>query len=95
MGIRSYLGFGSRNSSSSSSSGSTTGTSGDFAGGWHSYDEAEARRHHRMAQVPVAPAGTDQRGRRVFSSDPYNQPGAEQHTRRGFGRPYRQNGGAQ
>ncbi|MFJ4192118.1 hypothetical protein [Kitasatospora sp. NPDC089509] len=94
MGIRSFLGLGSSNSSSSgSSSGTAARTSGMSTTGWHpSYDEATARRHHRDAQVPLDPAGTDRDGRRVVSPDPYAQPD-EAHVRRNFGRPYRQDGG--
>ncbi|MFI1522831.1 hypothetical protein [Kitasatospora cineracea] len=77
MSIRSFFGFGSSNTSNSSSgsesgsAGTRTTTSGSGStGGWHSYDEATAREHHRTAQVTVAPASTDQYGRRVKSPSP-------------------------
>ncbi|GLW58093.1 hypothetical protein [Kitasatospora phosalacinea] len=76
MSIRSFFGFGS--STSSSNSGSATGSAGTrtttsgsgSTGGWHSYDEATAREHHRIAQVTVPSAATDQHGRRVNSPRP-------------------------
>ncbi|WP_030237350.1 hypothetical protein [Streptomyces sp. NRRL S-350] len=89
---KSYLGFGSSRSSTSSS-GTTTHTGGSSSGGWHSYDPAAALRQPR--EVHPAPAATDHFGRRVYSPDPYSQPGSEQHTVRNFGRPYTtEDGGA-
>ncbi|MFJ9460941.1 hypothetical protein ACIRST_38465 [Kitasatospora sp. NPDC101447] len=93
MGIRSFLGFGSTGSSlSSGSSGTATRTSGMSTTGWHRSDEETARRHHREAQVSLPAAGTDQRGGRVNSADPYSRP--DSSTRRNFGRPCREDGGA-
>ncbi|MBD0671621.1 hypothetical protein [Streptomyces sp. CBMA156] len=87
MGIRSFLGLGSSSGSSGEpGSGTSTRTGGMSASGWHSYDEATARRHHREAQAPAAPAGTDRYGRRVVSADPYSRP--DSAPRRNFGRPY-------
>ncbi|MFD4659694.1 hypothetical protein ACFWP2_29165 [Kitasatospora sp. NPDC058444] len=92
MGIKSRLGLGS--SQSRSSSGTSTRTSGMSTTGWHSYDPAEAQRHHREAQVSTVPASTGRFGRRVVSADPYSRP--DSRTRRNFGRPYREDdGGAQ
>ncbi|MFD7731892.1 hypothetical protein ACFV6F_16075 [Kitasatospora phosalacinea] len=75
MGIRSFLGFASGDSGSSSSGTGSAGTrtttsTSSSTGGWHSYDEATAREHHRIAQVTVPPAATDQNGRRVNSPRP-------------------------
>lgn len=92
MGIKSLLGLGS--GSGSASSGTSTRTSGMSTTGWHSYDPAEAQRHHREAQVSTVPASTDRPGRRVVSADPYSRPDTD--TVRNFGRPYREDdGGAQ
>ncbi|MFJ4799144.1 hypothetical protein [Kitasatospora purpeofusca] len=95
MGIRSFLGLGSSNSSSSgSSSGTSTRSSGMSTTGWHApYDEETARRHHREAQVSLPAASTARDGGRVSSPDPYAQPD-QSHVVRNFGRPYRQDGGA-
>ncbi|MGA5823707.1 hypothetical protein ACPC54_38315 [Kitasatospora sp. NPDC094028] len=89
MGIRSFLGFGSSSSNSSSnSSGTSTGTGG-MSMGRRAHDEAEALRHHRMTQVPLPEASTDQYGHRVNSPKP-----SRDHIVRNFGRPYREDGGA-
>ncbi|MGW4805851.1 hypothetical protein [Kitasatospora sp. NPDC004272] len=93
MGIRSFLGFASGDSGGSSSGTGSTGTrtttSGSGrSGGWHTYDEATARRDHRTAQAPVQEAATDRWGRRVPSVSPYTGPNADA-TRRNFGRRYR------
>ncbi|MFJ6140538.1 hypothetical protein [Kitasatospora sp. NPDC092286] len=92
MGLRSFFGIAepAHRSSSSGSSGTTTRTSGMSTTGWHTYDPAEAQRHHREAQVSVPQAGVDQYGRRVVSADPYSRPDAS--TRRNFGRPYSDGG---
>ncbi|MEU8927512.1 hypothetical protein AB0D10_42515 [Kitasatospora sp. NPDC048545] len=94
MGFLSRLGFGSSTSSSSDSAGTSTRSSGMSSGGWHTYDEETARRHHREAQVSLPEASTDRHGRRVVSPDPYAQ-SDQTHVVRNFGRPYREDGGAQ
>ncbi|MGW7582760.1 hypothetical protein ACWGKU_29435 [Kitasatospora sp. NPDC054768] len=82
MGIKSLLGLGSSSSSSGESgSGTSTRTSGMSTTGWHRTDAQTALRHHREAQAPVGPAGTDRDGRRVSG------------TLRNFGRPYRREDG--
>ncbi|WP_282206863.1 hypothetical protein [Kitasatospora fiedleri] len=88
MGLRSYLGFGGSNSSSngggsgSGSAGTRTTTSGSSnSGGWHTYDEATAREHHRTAQVSVPAAEYSSDGTRKLSPRP-----APQDTNRSFWR---------
>ncbi len=86
MGLLSYLGFGSSDSGSSSSrsgsAGTRTTTSGSGStGGWHTYDEATAREHHRTAQVSVPEAKYNPDGTRKLSLRP-----APQDTNRSFWR---------
>ncbi|MFJ7280294.1 hypothetical protein [Kitasatospora sp. NPDC098663] len=80
MGLLSRLGLGSSTPASKASATTTTRTSGMSTTGWHApYDEATARRHHQIAQVKTFEPGD----------------GDGDHIVRNFGRPYRQDGGAQ
>ncbi|GAA2780750.1 hypothetical protein [Kitasatospora aburaviensis] len=80
--LRAFFGIAESSSSNSSgSSGTTTRTSGMSTGGWHSYDEETARRHHREAQVSLPAAEYNPDGTRKLSPRP-----DPQHTNRSFWR---------
>ncbi|MEU9044555.1 MULTISPECIES: hypothetical protein [unclassified Kitasatospora] len=80
--LRAFFGIAeSSGSSSSGSSGTTTRTSGMSTGGWHTYDEATARRHHREAQVSLPAAEYNPDGTRKLSPRP-----DPQHVNRSFWR---------